>query len=366
MSSAAVRRYDVDSVRVYALGLLILYHVVVGFQPWAREIHFITNDQSLQVLWIPMGLLNVWRIPIVFMVSGMGVCFAMERRTWKPLLKDRALRILVPFVFGFFFIAPIFVFISQSYYGEEIQYRPNPGHLWFLGNIFLYVLLLLPLLAYLKNRPDNGILRFLARVIRRPAGLFLFAIPLMVAAQLVQPEHFPAFAFTLHGLFFGILCFLTGFLFVSLRDVFWQAVQQLRRKALAVAFLLFLVRLFAFRLEGPNALIALESMSWMLAVFGFASVYLNKPSARLAYLSNAVYPVYILHMPLQFFFSYYIMALSLPAIVKLVMLLVATFGASFLLYELAIKRAKWIRPLFGMKLRPAGDPGSRAENPSSA
>ena len=133
----------------------------------------------------------------------------------------------------------------------------------------------------------------------------------MIEAQLVQPEHFPAFAFTLHGLFFGMLCFLTGFLFISLKDEFWQAVQRLRRKALAVAFLLFLVRLFLFRLEGPNALIAFESMSWMLAVFGFASVYLNKPSARLAYLSSAVYPVYILHMPLQFFFSYYIMALSL-------------------------------------------------------
>ena len=138
LSSTTTRRYDVDSVRVYALGLLILYHAVVGFQPWAREINFVTNEQSLEALWIPMGLINVWRIPIVFMVSGMGVCFAMERRTWKPLLGDRALRILVPFVFGFFAIAPIFVFISQSYYGEEIRYRPNPGHLWFLGNIFLY------------------------------------------------------------------------------------------------------------------------------------------------------------------------------------------------------------------------------------
>ena len=122
MSSTTTRRYDVDSVRVYALGLLILYHAVVGFQPWAREINFVTNEQSLEALWIPMGLINVWRIPIVFMVSGMGVCFAMERRTWKPLL------------------------------------------------VFLYALLLLPLLSYLKNRPDNGILRFLARVIRRPAG----------------------------------------------------------------------------------------------------------------------------------------------------------------------------------------------------
>ena len=36
MSSTTTRRYDVDSVRIYALGLLILYHAVVGFQPWPR------------------------------------------------------------------------------------------------------------------------------------------------------------------------------------------------------------------------------------------------------------------------------------------------------------------------------------------
>ena len=94
----------------------------------------------------------------------------------------------------------------------------------------------------------------------------------------------------------------------------------------------------------------------MLAIFGYASVYLNKPSAKLNYLSKAAYPVYIVHLPMQLFFSYYIMTLALPALVKLVVLLAATCGASFLLYELAIKRIKWIRPLFGMKLRPADGP----------
>ena len=175
-----MRRYDVDWLQVYALGLLVLYHLVVAFQPFAREFFFIANDESMEILWIPMALLNVWRIPLLFLVSGMGVYFAMERRTWKGLLNDRALRILVPFVFGFFAIAPNFVFLSQSYNGDEVRYLPNPGHLWFLGNIFLYTLLLLPFLTYLRRRPDNVILGFVVKIIRRPAGLFLFAIPVMI------------------------------------------------------------------------------------------------------------------------------------------------------------------------------------------
>ena len=126
--------------------------------------------------------------------------------------------------------------------------------------------------------------------------------------------------------------------------------ERIKQGALLVAFLLYLVRLFIFSLEGPNVLTAIESISWVLAIFGCASLYLNKPSRKLAYFSKAVYPVYIVYMPLQYFFSYYIIPLSLPAAIKLVLLLVLTFGGSLALYEFALKRIKWVRPLFGLKL----------------
>ena len=35
--SAKMRRHDVDWIRVHALGLLIIFHGVVGFQPWATD-----------------------------------------------------------------------------------------------------------------------------------------------------------------------------------------------------------------------------------------------------------------------------------------------------------------------------------------
>ena len=134
-----MRRHDVDWLRVLALGLLIVYHVVLSFQPWAQYIFFIQNKQSLEGLWILMGLINISRIPLLFVVSGMGVRFAVERRNWKQLLKDRTVRILIPYVFGLFFICPISVYVAMNYFGKEAQYIPNPGHLWFLANIFFYI-----------------------------------------------------------------------------------------------------------------------------------------------------------------------------------------------------------------------------------
>ena len=137
-----MRRYDIDWLRVLALGLLIIYHAIVSFQPWGYLIAFPQNEDSLEKLWIPMGLINIWRIPILFIISGMGVRFAMGSRNWRALLKDRTIRIFVPYIFGFFFICPINLYLASIYF-KEIElggYIPNPGHLWFLGNIFTYVL----------------------------------------------------------------------------------------------------------------------------------------------------------------------------------------------------------------------------------
>ena len=77
----AERRYDIDWLRVIAIGLLLIYHIGIAFQPWGVFIGFIQNGQSLESIWPAMALLNIWRIPLLFFVSGMGVAFAIKRRS---------------------------------------------------------------------------------------------------------------------------------------------------------------------------------------------------------------------------------------------------------------------------------------------
>ena len=346
-----MRRHDVDCLRVIALGLLIFYHAVVAFQPWAKDIFFIQNKQTLEGLWPFMSMLNVWRIPILFIVSGMSVCFAMEHRTWKSFLKDRALRILLPLIFGLFCICPISLSIAMAYYDMEIVYWPNSGHLWFLVNIFVYVLVLLPFMWHLKNRSHHFIFRFLSRLFQCPGGLYILALPMIVEAIVVQPQIFSFYAGTSHGFWLGLVCFLVGFISVSLKGVFWGAVEKIRHVALGLAFILYLIRLLVFELEGPSALTAFESVNWIFSILGYGAVYLNHPWQILSYLNKAVYPIYIVHMPVQFFFSHYLFSLSLHPSSKLLIMVISTFSFSLLLYELIIRRTKWIRLFFGMKLR---------------
>lgn len=347
------RRHDVDWLRTIALGLLIVFHVVLTFQFWAAAIGFPQNDQLLEELVPLISLMAVWRIPLLFLISGMGVRFAMERRDWKQLLKDRTIRILVPYLFGILVLGTAFD-LALPRLGWTAEYTLHFGHLWFLLNIYLYVAWLLSIMIFLKANPDNGMFRFLSKLMRMPLGLLLFALPLVLEAWLIDPEYFSLYVDTAHGWVMGLICFFMGFVFISLQGDFWPAVTKIRWPALMIAFSLYLVRLLVFELQGePNGLTALESMSWMLAILGFGSLYLNRASGSLAYLSKAVYPVYIVHLPIQFAIAYVLLPLPLTAYSKLVLLLAGTFGISLLLYEFVLRRLKWIRPLFGIKLSQA-------------
>ena len=291
-----VRRYDIDWLRVLALGLLVIYHIAVIFQPWAHYIYFIQSERPIEIIWLLMGLINIWRIPLLFIISGMGVCFAIGRRDWKGLLKDRTKRILLPLIFGSFCIVPIHNHIYQKFNQLEHAYWPNPGHLWFLNNIFIYVLLLCPVFFYIKKNPNNILFRSLKRAMKFPGLLYLFTIPFIIEAELVSPEHFSNYANTAHGFWLGLLAFCAGFIFISIGDEFWYAVEKLKIFSLVIAISLFLVRMILFQSEGPLFLTVVESWSWLFTVFGFGATYLNRSSGTLRYLSQAVYPVYILHM----------------------------------------------------------------------
>ncbi|MEQ9405625.1 MAG: acyltransferase [Cyclobacteriaceae bacterium] len=343
------RRYDIDWLRVIAIGLLLIYHIAIGFQPWGVFIGFIQNNDSLESIWIPMSMLNIWRIPLLFFVSGMGVCFAIQRRDWKQLILERAKRILLPFVFGMVVIVPLHIVIWQQYYLQEIQYIFNPAHLWFLGNIFIYVVALSPLFFYLKKNPDGKVQQFLERTLRNPFGLLVIMIPFVLEAEILKPEIFEMYALSLHGFLLGMIAFLTGFCCVYSGMGFWHTVTQWRWILLSLAFSLYLVRLLEFDLRTPDYLMAVESNLWIFSVFGFGYKHLNKPGKALSYLSQAAYPVYIIHMVFLYLGSKYLFTMDIPVMGKFVLLNVFTLVCCLSTYEFVIRRISFIRPLFGLK-----------------
>ena len=349
MVSSNQRRYDIDWLRIIALGLLILYHTFISFTDFAKEIAFPQNEEELELIYIIMSFLNIWRMPLIFIISGMGIFFAMKKRNWIEIFNDRAIRIGIPYLFGLFILGPLTINISTAFfYKEELWYFPIHAHLWFLMNIWIYLCFDIVFFVYLQKKPQNKISILFNKILRFPYGIFLFSIIFIFEGLLFNNAKFTSYADSPHGLIMGNICFVLGYIFVSNKDIFWKSVEKVWQVSLSTALILCFYRISNLGLDYHNAIIGLESFFWMISFFGIGSKYLNQNSKILNYLTSSVYPIYILHMPIQFTISLFILPLNINSWIKLLVIAFLTYLICKVLYEF-IKKVKFLRPLFGMK-----------------
>jgi len=344
-----MRRYDIDWVRVIAIGLLLIYHSAIAFQPWGSMIAFITNKEPWPALWLPMAILNVWRIPLLFFVSGMGMYFAMQSRTARELITERARRILLPFLFGIFFIVPIQIAIWRYYAGMRLFYVYDPSHLWFLGNIFAYVVIFAPLFFYLKSNTDSKFAKMLRSVFNSPLGILVVIAMLVAEAVILKPYPYELYAMTWHGFFLGLIAFFFGYTFAFTGPSFWNMLVKVKWYLLVIAGVLAAIRLTYVVPGKPAYMIPPETVCWILFILTLGYQYLNRPGKTLSYLSEAAYPVYIIHMIFQNLVSVLIFPMNLPVQIKYILLVLFTLTGCILFYEFVIRRVRFVRPLFGLK-----------------
>ena len=99
------RRHDLDWLRVLLFALLVPHHVAVGFVDWGVDIYRFVNNQlagdgmTLFIYWS-----HSWRLPSLFLISGIGTYFLTRRGIGLQFMSGRIARLMVPAVFGFFFL----------------------------------------------------------------------------------------------------------------------------------------------------------------------------------------------------------------------------------------------------------------------
>ena len=90
-----VRRYDLDWLRIGLFSLLILYHIGMYYVPW--QWHVKSPYAPVYSLQHPMLMLNPWRIPALFIISGIALRFALDKAaTDRAFLKRRISGLILP------------------------------------------------------------------------------------------------------------------------------------------------------------------------------------------------------------------------------------------------------------------------------
>lgn len=366
------RRYDLDWLRVIAFSILILYHVGMFFNHWGWHIK---NNELSHAIELPMRFSSQWRMSLLFMISGAAVFFALRKRSGSTFLKDRAVRIFLPLVFGMLVIVPPQIYLERltqgatysylAFYPSTFDFEPYPAgnfswhHLWYLAYIFAYSVLGLPLLLYIRKQ--TAATARLARMSANP--LWLVGLPVLWhwGGQLLLGQHFPTTNALLddwnqHFHYFTL--FVTGYVFCS-QPQFWTSLLRQRRLTLGIALVLTTVLYAVYWTtdyepagwELSLYFLIATTNAWcvLLTIFGHGYRYLNFSNRFLTYANEAVYPFYILHQTVIVCLAYPLIHATLPMGVKFVYLAVATFVICLALYHLLIRRVSVLRVLFGMK-----------------
>ncbi len=391
------RRHDIDALRVFAFALLILYHVGMAYVAgWEFHLKSAYTTEWLQA---PMIVLNRWRMPLLFMISGIAIGLARaERAPWQFAWR-RCGRLLPPLLFGMFVVVAVQAYcqgvtngkVSPGFGAFLLRYwqvRPWPAgsfdgwehgitwnHLWYLAYLLPYTLLLLALMALARALPTLALPRLPAAVLV-PALLLLPILWESICVLWVLPRYPPTHALVgdwfVHAESFPL--FLLGYLLAH-NTRFWRWAVQLRWLTLASAVLAITVEL-TLRAGGQSLLpaglqtalaalplgtierLARAAYTWLalLALLGWSRHRLNRPFAWLPYCTEAVFPWYILHQSLIIVALYWLAPFKLGAWLEPALVLAATVAGCLLLHELVIRRLHWLRPLFGVPARPRAAP----------
>lgn len=377
------RRYDIDALRVFAFGLLILYHVgmfYVAEWDWHVKSAYQGNWLQLPMLWS-----NQWRMPLIFLISGLAVNFVWGKYTAARFAARRVWRLLVPLVFGMAVITA-----PQAYYEALSKGVIEPGfgafmaayltfqefppnawdgveivtwtwtHLWYLPYLLTYTLALIPI-AKLLDGPGFA----LRAGFQRLPGVWLIllpVVPLMLYGNFVYPR-FPYINHNLIGDWYAHALYFTFFLYGFLigRDkVIWDELARLRNRTLALAVIAFGLLLAQRELmpDNPTAwqdqlgmfVIYTNRWLWLLTALGWGHRLLNRPFRWLPYATEAVYPWYILHQTITIVAGYQLSKLALGPVVEPALVLAITIGGCLVLHEFVIRRTTILRPLFGLRI----------------
>jgi glucans biosynthesis protein C len=367
-----VRLYYLDWLRVLGILAVFVYHSTRFFN---MEDWLVKNPTWYPWVEVWNRFATAWLMPLMFVVSGASLFYAVGKgeggiKGAGTFVKDKVLRLLVPWLAFILTHQALQIYLQRSSHGQLsgsfFQYLPQyytsnfdlyGEHLWYLWVLFLFSILLYPLMRWLTGR-GRAVLSKLGNWLALPGAVYALALPAILLAVLID---YQSMDLKNAGWIFIVYLWLTlaGFLVVS-HDRLQASIQRLRWLSLPIGLILVGCSIFLLTLEAGPAfgtwgyalgwgVRALGSWCCVLAAMGFGMKYLNFSTPVLSYANEAVLPFYILHQTVLLSVGYFVVQWPIPDLFKWAIILLASLAIIMVIYEFLIRRFNVMRFLFGMK-----------------
>jgi peptidoglycan/LPS O-acetylase OafA/YrhL len=364
------RRYDLDWLRVMGILFVFVYHSTrfYNVEEWK-----IKND-----IWYPSvevwnGFATSFMMPLMFAISGASLFYALGKGGFGKFLKDKVLRLLVPLLVCVFthasfqeylaakthgiFSGNYFQFLPQYYHFDKIAWEGE--HLWYLLYLFMFSIILYPLMNWLKGKGRNFLTK-LDGMIAKTGVLYTLMLPPLLLFVLLGFDS-PLMASNGGYPYIAYLwILLLGFLIVSDERV-QEKIRQLRWVSTLIGLAMVIGFCILYTLTTNKDTISLNLVlailmrifgGWIcvLGIFCLGMQYLTSRTPTLDYANEAVLPFYIFHQTVLLVVGYFVLQWVLPEVLEWAVIVVISFAIIMVFYEFAVRRFNVMRFLFGMKM----------------
>ncbi|WP_259070475.1 acyltransferase family protein [Mucilaginibacter sp. X4EP1] len=377
------RQTYLDWLRIFSIVGVLFFHSAMPYV--AENSWHIKNHETSYLMMESNLFLHLFRMPLLFFISGTVSYFMMQRRSSLSFIGLRFRRLFIPVLFGMLVIVPPQIYMEWldkgyqgtfwNFYKTVFNFIPYPKgsfswhHLWFIVYLFIYDLLFAPLFAWMAS-PISIALKAKLAMLANGKWIYLIMLPGIVWYALLAENHTETNDLVHDGVYFIYWLFflLAGFICIT-QPKLMDSLERNRRFALTIGFLGFLLldylrwnkiepghEAWPFHTDTFDplfySLFPIVAWGWVLALVGYGKKYLNRKIKVLDYLNQAVYPFYILHQTVIVVLVYYIVQVPNESILSKYLYTVAmTLFITVGIYHLLIRPYAVTRFLFGMKAK---------------
>jgi hypothetical protein len=350
------RKYFIDNIRSVSVITVIVYHVVYLF----NSAGIISNigKTGIPAFDTLCYFVFPWLMNIMFLAAGMSAGYALQKRTVKQFLKERAQKLLIPLIGGIFLLSWISGWVTNHYivfFGDDsvpvyVKYivfcLMGIGPLWFIFELFLISLVLLILYKIDKN---DRLTKLAGK-----ANIFIILalfLPFWGSSFLLNP---PLFTMFRNGMY--LFVFLAGYFLFSQEKII-DILVKFRLPLLAAGITLGITEVYYFFGQNytdnyvfQHPLTNIYSWIMMMAILGCSQKYFNRTNKLMDYIKSRSFFWYLCHYPIMVFIAYILVSVfTLPMICVYILLLIFAFGVTVIFCEI-IRLIPVLRfLLFGIK-----------------